>query len=150
MRIVINLFLVAGFVLVAAAGVSAQRASVTGAEVTGTFSTGGEGANTVKIAALGGGKLRVAFSLNYIWKNSAGEWLANTGEPSGIAEIDADTAVLDLSEEERVCRITIRFVKPGTIEVSEGDECAGIVGGMNVTSAGTYKKVNSAKPKFNK
>ena len=127
---------------------SAQRAAVSGAEVTGTFSTGGEGANTLKIAALGGGKLRVEFSLTYMWRNSAGEWMANTGEPAGIALIEADEAVLDLSENDRSCKITIKFVKPGTVEVSEGDDCAGIVGGMNVTAAGTYEKTSRTKPKF--
>ncbi len=140
---------IAGLCLIGAGEAIAQRASVSASEVTGTFSTGGENANTLKIAALGGGKLRVAFSLTYMWKNSAGEWMANTGEPSGIAVIRADEAVLDLSENDRQCRITIKFVKPGTVEVSEGDDCGGIVGGMNVTSVGTYKKIRSAKPKFN-
>lgn len=140
---------VAGLCLIGAGGAIAQRASVSVYEVTGTFSTGGDNANTLKIAALGGGKLRVAFSLTYMWKNSAGEWMANTGEPSGIALIEADEAVLDLSENDRQCRITIKFVKRGTVEVSEGDDCGGIVGGMNVTSVGTYKKIKSAKPKFN-
>lgn len=140
--------LIAGLFLIVAGEAKAQRASVSGSEVTGTFSTGGENANTLKIAALGGGKLRVAFSLTYMWKNSAGEWMANTGEPSGIALIKADEAVLDLSENDRQCRITIKFVKPGKVEVSEGDDCAGIVGGMNVTSMGTYRKIRSGKPKF--
>lgn len=149
MKGILFAMLVAGLLSSGAGEAPAQRAAVSVAEVTGTFSTGGETANTLKIAALGGGKLRVAFSLAYLWKNSAGEWMANTGEPSGIALIKADEAVLDLSENDRQCKITIKFVKPGKVEVSEGDDCAGIVGGMNVTSAGTYKKIRSAKPKFN-
>lgn len=132
----------------AAVDSSAQRAAVSGAEVTGTFSTGGDSDNKVKIAALGGGQLRVEFSLVWMWRNSAGEWMANTGEPSGIATIEADEAVLDLSEGERKCRITMKFVKPGTIDVSESDDCGGIVGGMNVTSVGTYKKISKERPKF--
>lgn len=142
------LFIAAAVLAFAAVDSSAQRAAVSGAEVTGTFSTGGEADNKVKIAALGGGQLRVEFSLVWMWRNSAGEWMANTGEPSGIASIEADEAVLDLSQEGRECKIRIKFVKPGTIEVSEGDDCGGIVGGMNVTSVGTYKKISKTRPKF--
>lgn len=124
-----------------------QRAAISAAEATGTFSTGKNG-NEMKILPLGKGKLKVEFSLVYMYKLPTGDWTANTGEPSGIAEIKGDTGVLDLSQDDRVCKITIKFVKPGTVEVSEGDDCAGIVGGMNVTSDGTYKRISTRKPKF--
>lgn len=126
----------------------AQRKAVSGAEVTGTFSTGGEAANEVKILALGKGKLKVEFSLIYVRVLEDGEEIAYTGEPGGIADIVGDEAFLHLSEDERVCTIKIHFVEPGKIEVSENGDCAGLVGGMNVTSEGTYSKISNARPVF--
>lgn len=126
----------------------AQRKAVSGAEVTGTFSTGGEAANEVKILALGKGKLKVEFSLIYVRTLDNGEEMAYTGEPGGIADIVGDEAFLNLGEDDRVCKIKIHFVEPGKIEVSENGDCVGIVGGMNVTSEGTYKKISNAKPTF--
>lgn len=124
-----------------------QRAAISAAEATGTFSTGKNG-NEMKILPLGKGKLKVEFSLVYMYKLSSGEWTANTGEPSGIAEIKGDTAVLDLSQDDRVCKITIKFVRPGIVEVTQSDDCGGIVGGMNVTADGTYRRTNARKPRF--
>jgi len=124
-----------------------QRNSVSAAEVTGTFSTGKNG-NEVKLLPLGKGKLKVEFSLIFIRTMDNGEDMAYTGEPSGIADIKGDMAVLDLSQDGRTCKITIKFVRPGLIDVTEGDDCGGIVGGMNVTSFGTYKRTKTAKPKF--
>lgn len=144
-KLVLLMFLVIGGGFLSE--VSAQRKAVSAAEVTGVFSTGKNG-NTMKSQALGSGKLKVEFMLTYMRRMENGEWTANTGEPSGIATIIGDTAVLDLSQDDRVCKITIKFVKLGTVEVSEGDDCGGIVGGMNVTSFGTYKRVSSKKPKF--
>ncbi len=131
------------------ADVAAQRrTAVSAAEVTGTFSNGGRNANQLRIAALGRGRLRVQFSLIYAWRMDNGEWMANTGEPGGVALIEGDTATLDLSEAERACQLKITFVKPGTVEVDEVGECAGLVGGLNVSAFGTYQKKSSAKPKF--
>ena len=136
-----------GLIIVSATSVLAQRKSVSAAEATGTFSIGKED-NEMKILPLGGGKLKVEFSLIYTRTMENGETLAHTGEPSGIATIKGDIAILDLSQDGRVCKITMKFVKPGTIEVSEGDDCGGIVGGMNVSSYGIYKRTSTKKPKF--
>lgn len=145
-------FLILFLIFLTAAGganVAAQRrAAVSAAEVTGTFSTGGPNDNQIRIAALGRNRLRVQFSLIYAWRMDDGQWMANTGEPGGVALIEGDTATLDLSENERECRLKMTFVAPGTVEVEETGECAGIVGGLNVSAFGTYKKTSSAKPKF--
>ena len=127
--------------------VSAQRKSVSRAEATGTFSAG-EYDNSVKILPLGKGKLKVAFSLIYVRILFNGESIDYTGTPSGIAKIEGDVAVLDLSENDRVCKITIKFVKPGTLEVSEAGDCMGLVGGMNVSSFGTYIRTSKVPPRF--
>lgn len=143
LKILLILMMISAF----SADAFSQRKAVSAAEATGTFSTGKDG-NEVKLLPLGKGKLKVEFSLIYIRTMDNGEPMAYTGEPSGIAEIKADTAVLDLSQDDRTCKITIKFVRPGLIDVTEGDDCAGIVGGMNVTSFGTYKRTKTTKPKF--
>lgn len=128
------------------------RAAVGAAEVNGTFRSYFSGKNKgsyneIKFLALGGGKLRVAFDLVYPYTMANGEPMANVGTAEGTALIDGDTATFTPSETEG-CTITIKFVRRGTIEVSqEGESECGF--GNNVSSRGTYKKSSNAKPKFN-
>ena len=127
------------------------RQSVSASEVNGTFRDYFEGKykgnfNEVKILALGKGKLRVAFQLVYPFTDGTGALSANTGEANGTATIEGDTATFSPDETDG-CVITIKFVKRGTIIVSQ--EGVGECGfGLNVNSQGTYKKSSSAKPKF--
>lgn len=141
---VIRLFLV---VLIVSATAFGQRASVGAAEATGTFTTGRDG-NQLKIFPLGKGRLKVEFWLIHYRKMANGEDMVYTGEPRGVASIVGDVAVLDLSEDDRVCKITLKFRKPGVIDVTEGDNCGGIVGGMNVTTVGNYRRISARRPKF--
>ncbi len=106
--------------------------SVTAAQVNGTWKTKyGE----FKIWALGRQRLQVEFS---------GGPTANTGEGSGIATIEGDTAIFKPEGAEEECRITLKFTG-GKLVVMQ----TGICGfGNNVTAAGTYKKVSGKKPKF--
>lgn len=128
-----------------------NRKSVGAAEVNGTFRDyfGGRykgNYNEVKILALGGGKLRVAFQLTYPYTTAAGELTANTGTADGTATIEGDTATFS-PPDTTGCVITIRFIKRGTIEITqEGASDCGF--GHNVSAGGTYKKSSSAKPKF--
>ncbi len=130
---------------------SQDRKSVSAAEVNGTFRDyfGGkykDSYNEIKILALGGGKLRVAFELVYPYTMANGEPMANTGTAEGTATIEGDTATFTPPETEG-CTITIKFVKRGTIEVSqEGVSDCGF--GFNVNSQGNYKKSSGGKPKF--
>ena len=149
-----KLLLLAGlvFMLSSVQTINAQtRKSVGAAEVNGTFRDyfGGKykgSYNEIKILALGGGKLRVAFELVYPYTMADGDPMVNTGTAEGTAIIEGDTATFTPPETEG-CTITIRFVKRGTIEVSqEGDSKCGF--GFNVNSQGTYKKSSGAKPKF--
>ena len=133
------------------AGAQAARSSVAASEVNGTFRSYFTGKykgsfNEIKILALGRGKLKIALDLTYPFTDGHGDLSANLGQLTGIAAISGDTAVY-ASEEFGSCRITIRFVRLGTIRVSQdgGSECGF---GHNVTADGTYKKVSSAKPKF--
>ncbi len=144
-------------ILVSADGYAQRaRSSVSGAEVTGTFEkrfTGKfkEHANRIDILALGGGKLKVAFDLLYPYtlENENGPMSAHLGSISGEASIKGDTAVLE-SNENGPCTITIKFVRPGQVTVTQSPADATCGFGHNVTSAGTYRKVSGKKPKFDR
>lgn len=145
------LFIFAILIFVGVSGVFAQRKSVSGAEVTGTFRDYFGGAskdfyNEIQIKALGGGKLKVSMNLIYPYKTGSGEMTANTGEATGEASIEGDTAIFT-PEGTETCKITIKFVKPGVIKVTEDGGYSGCGFGHNVYSAGTYKKVSGKKPR---
>lgn len=127
------------------------RKSVSGAEATGTFRDYFNGKfkgshNEIKISALGKGKLKIAFDLVYPFIDGTGGKMANVGQAQGIAEIRGDTAVFT-SDDMQGCKITIKFVKPGAINVSQkgASECGF---GFNVSASGDYRKTSGAKPKF--
>jgi len=130
----------------------ASRKRVSGAEVTGRFShkfTGkfrGESSD-IKILALGKGKLKIAFDLIYPFIDGSGEKSANMGQLEGNASISGDTATLTNSEF-GPCTITIKFVRPGTIRVTQNSDDSDCGFGHNVSAEGTYRKVSGAKPKF--
>ena len=99
----------------------------------------------IKILALGNNKLRIQMDLIFAYKSPAGP-TANTGEASGEATIENDTAIFYPSDDHK-CKITIKFLAGNKIKVSEEDTIyCGF--GMNVTSAGTYTKIKAGKPKF--
>ena len=117
---------------------------VTAAQANGTYDYR---QNEIKILALGHQKLRIQMDLIYAYKSSMGP-MANTGEASGEATIENDTAIFYPSDNQR-CKITIKFLPGNKIKVSEENtiDCGF---GMNVTSAGTYTKTKAGKPKFDK
>jgi hypothetical protein len=145
------IFAILSFVVFATQTSAQTRQSVGASEVNGTFRYYFEGKykgnfNEIKILALGKEKLRVAFQLVYPFTDGTGGLMVNTGEASGTATIEGDTATF-LPDETTGCIITIKFVKRGTIKVTqEGDSDCGF--GLNVNSQGTYKKSSSAKPRF--
>lgn len=128
------------------------RKAVSGAEATGTFRDYFSGKfkgnyNEIKILALGKGKLKVSFDLTYPHRDAQGEMTANMGSAEGEATISGDTAVYKNSEYGE-CKIMIKFIKPGTIKVSQEGTDGDCGFGFNVNAGGTYKKVSGAKPKF--
>lgn len=136
-----------------AVGVNAQsRKSVGAAEVNGTFRDNFAGKpkgvyNEIKILALGKGKLRIAFNLIYPYIDGTGEQSANMGAADGTAIIEGDTAIYS-SDEFGQCRITIKFVKRGVIEVTQAGADSDCGFGHNVNADGTYKKSSGIEPKF--
>jgi hypothetical protein len=115
---------------------------VTASQANGTYSYR---QNEIKILARGNNKLRIQMDLIFAYKSPAGP-TANTGEASGEATIENDTAVFYPSDD-RKCKITIKFLTGNKIKVTEENtiDCGF---GMNVTSAGTYTKIKAGKPKF--
>lgn len=139
-------FVVLIFSSLAAAEIAAQtRKSVGGAEVTGTFRD--ESGSEFKVAALGKGKLRVAFSGVYPYKTANGEMTANTGEAAGAAEIIGDTAIFKPADTEE-CMITLNFLRGAKLKVVQKGNDSDCGFGHNVSADGTYKKTSGAKPKF--
>jgi hypothetical protein len=142
-RNVAGLLILAFFVLVLPAAAQSRKA-VTGAEVTGTFRN--KAGSEFKILALGKGKLKIQFAGNYSYKMRNGEMMAHTGEANGEAAIEGDTAVFKPEDFEDTCTITLKFTKPGVLNVGQEGEYCGF--GHNVTSSGVYRKVSANRPKF--
>lgn len=133
----------------------AQRASVSGKEVTGTFRYQFTGKykgslSEILIQALGGGKVKLGFDLIYPYTMNNGELMANVGQSVVEAKITGDKAVYFSNENDGKCEIIIHFVKPGVIKVIQEQDGAGCGFGMNVSAQGTYKKLSSTKPDFSK
>lgn len=128
-----------------------DRASVSAAEVNGTFrmTFGGkykQFSNEIKILALGGGRVRLAMDLVYPYTMQNGEASVNMGHLDDQAAIARDTAIFE--SEDLECKIAIKFVKVGIIKVTQ-DGLVGACGfGHNVVANGTYIKVSGRKPKF--
>jgi hypothetical protein len=118
----------------------AYSSDVTAAQVNGTWRSK---TGTFKVWALGKQRLQVEFSGVYEFKSSAGP-TANTGEGSGIAFIEGDTATFKPDGSEEDCKITMRFREGKLIVEQEG----GCGFGLNVTANGTYKRVSSGRPRF--
>lgn len=126
------------------------RKSVGAAEVNGTFRYNFTGpyrgsSNEIKILALGGGKLKMQFDLIYPYKTMNGEFMANTGQDLGTAEIKGDTALFT-SDETPECRIEVKFVRPGRIKVTHKSPVSSCGYGLNVWAQGTYRKTSGRKP----
>ncbi len=113
---------------------------VTAAQVNGTWSSKyGE----FKVLALGKQRLKIAFSGTYEYQSQAGP-MANVGEGSGIAIIEGDTATFKPEGAEDACQITMRFTR-GKLIVTQESNCGF---GLNVSAAGTYRRISARKPKF--
>lgn len=136
----------------AASVAQTSRSSVSAAEVNGTFKMNFLGkfkkfSNEIKILALGKGKIRVAMDLVYPYLMQNGEASVNMGSLDSEAAIAGDTALYD-SDEFGSCKITIKFVRPGTIKVTQNGSDANCGFGHNVFATGTYTKISSNKPTF--
>ena len=146
MRKFIYAFLLGGAALALFAAIyttqarAAMQTIVTAAQVNGTWDSK---YGTFKVWALGNQKLKVEFDGVYEYTSSAGP-MANTGEGSGIALIEGNTAIFRPDGAEEECKITMKFTR-GKLIVTQQSNCGF---GLNVTADGTYRKTSSRKPKF--
>lgn len=137
--------------LVSTAAAQARRASVSAAEVNGTFEMNFRGkfqrmSNEIKIWALGGNKLRFAMDLVYPYTLRNGETMVNMGGLSGEIPISGDTAVY--RSQDGKCKITLKFSRRDTLKVKQMGSDGECGFGHNVFASGTYRKTSSRKPKF--
>jgi hypothetical protein len=129
-------------VLMLGGSVLPQPKIVTAAQANGTYRLR---SNEIKILALGNNKLKIQMQLSYEYQSAAGP-MANVGEAFGEATIENDVATFRPPDTEG-CIITIKFLPGNRIKVSE-DRTINCGFGLNVSSAGTYRKIRAGKPKF--
>ena len=128
-----------------------SRKSVSASEVNGTYKMNFGGkfkkfSNEIKLLALGKGKIRFSMDLVYPYTLRNGEPMVNMGGLDDDTSISGDMAAY-VSKDAK-CKITIKFVKPGTIKVTQDGSDGECGFGHNVFASGTYHKVSSKKPKF--
>lgn len=73
--------------------------------------------------------------------------MANVGEAAGEAEIAGDTATFEPEATEE-WTITLKFLVGRKLKVMQKGTDGECGFGVNVSAAGLYKKVSSAKPNF--
>jgi hypothetical protein len=116
-----------------------KPAIVTAEQVNGTW---GKGESVIKILALGGGKLKVFFSI-------FNERNLNAGTADGEAIIEGIDAAFSpmVDGAKNKCKFTMKFTDGKLIVEQFGDpfDCGF---GNGVSADGTYTKTSSAKPKF--
>jgi hypothetical protein len=139
MKLLIIAVLSAGFLL--QSNVPPRQKVVTAAQVNGTWESK---TATFKILALGKQRLKVQFSGSYPYKLPDGTDMANTGDADGIAMIDGNQAMFKPEAPGEECAIAMKFVS-GKLLVEQEGTCGF---GHNVSAAGTYRRVSSRKPKF--
>lgn len=130
------------FILILCGSALAQTRIVTAAQANGTYRLR---SNEIKILALGNNKLRIQMDLSWEYRTPDGP-MANVGTAHGEATIENDVATFRPQGTED-CTITIKFLPGNKIRVSE-DHMLNCGFGLNVSSAGTYRKIRGGKPKF--
>ena len=109
--------------------------NVTAAEANGTYR---DGKSEIKILALGGGILRVQMDIVAP---------RDEGQAAGEATIKNDVAVF-VPPETDGCKITMTFLPEGSLKVELDGRPEDCGFGRMAPAEATYKKVSSAKPKF--
>lgn len=122
-----------------------QPKIVTAAQVNGTWESRSAARNgTIRILALGKQRLKVEFIGLYTYRLADGTKNVNTGEGQSIAIIEGNEATFKPDGAEDECLITMKFIR-NALQVEQKGSCGF---GLNVTLAGTYRRISSRKPKF--
>lgn len=138
------------FVLTFASTTSAQTKRTASNNFDGTYKLYFKGKfktsfNEITVKSRGKGKLDVDFNLIYPYEigGVGGETTVNMGETSGEATLKGNTAYFDNTDEFGSCKMTLKFVKPDTLVVTQETYECGF--GLNVTANGTYRKSRAGK-----
>jgi len=116
------------------------RRVVTAAQINGVYKSSG---NDFRILALGHNKLQVQF--NGEWMTRAG--YPNIGEAIGEATIDGNVATF-VPGDTKNCKITMTFLPPNKMVVTQEGSDAECGFGHNVMARGNYRRVKAGKPKW--
>ena len=116
------------------------RRVVTAAQINGVYKSR---RNDFRILALGHIKLQVQF--NGEWMTRAG--YPNIGEAIGEATIDGNVATF-VPGDTKNCKITLTFLPPNKMVVTQEGSDAECGFGHNVMATGNYRRVKAGKPKW--
>ena len=97
--------------------------------------------NRIFVQQLPGGKIK--FDLLALWVSANNPENVHNGTAQGIMEIKNGVAVYEGSS----CKLTMTFL-PGKIKIVQSDEVGDCEFGFNVTATGSYRKIDSKRPKF--
>jgi len=97
--------------------------------------------NTLDVQQLPDGKIK--FDLIALWVSQNNPENVHNGEIQAIASLENGVAVY----EEGTCRIKMEFLPTG-VRISESDDLTDCGFSVNVTAAGSYRKTDAKKPKF--
>ena len=110
-------------------------------DVTGHYRlTKEEFRNRLDVRQVAGGKIK--FHLLALWVSYNNAENIHNGELQGIAKLENGIALYDQDG----CKLKIEFF-PGHVSITQLEE-EGCGFGANVTAAGSYRKLNGKKPKF--
>jgi len=93
------------------------------------------------VVQLPGGKIK--FHILALWVSAYNRENVHNGEVQGVVELKGNTAKYEAEH----CKLTITFSSSRAI-VKQADELGDCEFGANVTASGTYRKVDSRKPRF--
>jgi hypothetical protein len=114
---------------------------VTFKSVTGHYRlTKDEFRNRLDVQQLAGGKIK--FYLLALWVSHNNPDNIHNGELNGVLALQSGIAVYDQDD----CKLKFEFFSNRVRVTQLNDEGCGF--GANVTAAGTYRKLDSKKPKF--
>jgi hypothetical protein len=97
--------------------------------------------NTLEVLELANGKIK--FHLLALWISPYNRQNVHNGELQAIVTVSRGIAVYTSEN----CKVTIRFLSDKAI-VTQPQELGDCDFGANVTATGSYRKLNSRRPKF--
>ena len=97
--------------------------------------------NRLDVQQLPDGKIK--FDLIALWVSQNNPDNVHNGEIQAVVSLENGVAVY----EEGTCRIRMEFL-PSRVRISESGEVGDCGFGVNVTAAGSYRKTDTKKPKF--